>query len=152
MAQAIPAALMVAGTAVSAGGSIIEANSKASELRFQAAQMDAQAGLKRATAQRSAMDEKRQARLAVSRGQAVAAASGGGASDPTVVNALAGISGEGEYRALTALYNGEEEAQSLEAQAAANRRGAKSVKTAGLLKAGGTILSAGSSLYDRFGK
>lgn len=152
MAQAIPAVLAIGGSALSAGGSIISANSQAKELRMQADQLDAQAGLKRASSQRQAIDEKRQARLAVSRGLAVAAASGGGASDPTVVNTLANIEGEGEYRALTALYNGDEEASSMEAQAAANRRGASAVKTAGALKAAGTILSAGAGLFDRYGK
>lgn len=152
MAQAIPAVLAIGGAALSAGGSIISANSKANDLRFQAAQLDAQAGLKRASSQREAINEKRQARLAMSRGLAVAAASGGGADDPTVVNALAGIEGEGEYRALTALYNGDQEAIGMEAQADQNRKGAKAAKTAGLIGAAGTVLSAGASMFDRYGK
>ncbi len=150
MASAIPVALMAAGSLLSAGGSNIGANSEAKELRSQAAQLDAQAGLERASSQRAAIDEKRQARLLASRGLAVAAASGGGADDPSVVNALAGIEGEGEYRALTALYNGDQTASGMEADAAAKRRGAKSVKTAGWMKAGGSILSAGSSIADRY--
>jgi hypothetical protein len=152
MAQAIPLALTVAGTALSAGGSIIGANAEAKELRSEAAQLEAQAGLERASSHRQAIEERRQARLAASRGLAVAAASGASADDPTVVNALAGIEGEGEYRALTALYNGEEQARGMEAQAAANRRGAKSTKKAALFNAAGTVLSAGSTLYDRYGK
>ncbi len=151
MAQAIPIGLAVAGSALSAGSTIIGANSEAKELRSQASQLEAQAGLERASSQRQAIDEKRQARLASSRALAVAAASGAGADDPTVVNAIAGIEGEGEYRALTALYNADQEALGMEAQAKANRRAAKATKTAGLLKGAGTILSAGSSLYDRFG-
>lgn len=152
MAQAIPAILMVGGSILSAGGQITSANAKAADLRLQAAQLETQAGLKRATSQREAIDQKRQARLAFSRGLAVAAASGGGADDPTVVNTLAGIEGEGEYRALTALYNGEETARGMEAEAAAARRGASSVKKAGILGAAGTVLSAGASMFDRYGK
>lgn len=151
MAQAIPAILAVGGAGLKAAGSIIGANAQAKDLRFQADQLDAQAGMERASSQRQAIDERRQATLAESRGLALAAASGGGADDPTVVNAIAGIHGEGEYRALTAMYNGEERARSDEAQAAAKRSGAKSVKTAGVLDAMGTILSAGTSLYDRYG-
>lgn len=151
MAHAIPLALLAAGTAISAGGSIIGANSEAKELRSQADQLDANAGLERASSQRAAIDERRQARLVASRGLALAAASGGGADDPSVVNALAGIEGEGEYRALTALYNGDQSAAGMEADAAAKRRGAKSVKTAGLIKAAGSILSTGASVYDRYG-
>lgn len=151
MAQAIPIGLLVAGAALSAGGSIIGANSEAKEMRLQADQLDAQAGLERATSQRKAMEERRQGRLASSRTLALAAASGGGADDPSVVNTMADIAGEGEYRALTALYEGDESASSMEAEAAAKRRGAKSVKTAGAIKAAGSIISAGSTLYNRYG-
>lgn len=151
MAQAIPAVIAVAGAALSAGGTIIGANSEAKALKSEAAQLDVQAGQERATSQRQAMEERRQARLAQSRALAVAAASGGGADDPTVINRMAELEGEGEYRSLVALYQGEESARGMEADAEARRKGAKSVKTAGLLKAGGTILSAGSTLYDRFG-
>lgn len=151
MAQAIPIALAVAGPALSAGGSIIGANSDAKELRSQADQLDTQAGLDRATSQRQAIEEQRQARLTSSRALAVAAASGGGADDPSVVNAIAGIGGEGEYRALTRLYDGEQVALGKEAQADANRRGAKATKKAGMLKAASTIISAGSSLMGKYG-
>lgn len=146
---ALPA--MIAGTALSAGSTILGANSEAKQYRSAAAQLEVQAGAQRAMSQREAMEQRRQARLTSSRGLAVAAASGAGADDPTVVNLLADIEGEGEYRALTALYNGEEQARADESQAAAYRKAAKNAKTAGLLKAGGTILSAGSSMAGRFG-
>lgn len=151
MAQAIPIALTLGGAALSAGGSIIGAKAEAREMREEAAQLEAQAGLERASSHRQAIDERRQARLAMSRGRAVAAASGAGADDPTVVNTLAAIEGDGEYRALSALYSGEESARGMEAEAAARRRGAKSTKKAGYLNAAGSILSAGSSLYGRYG-
>ena len=144
-------AISFAGSALSAGGTIIGANAEARELRNQANQLDVQAGLDRASSQRQAMEERRQSRLASSRALAVAAASGGGADDPTVVNAIAGIDGEGEYRALTRLYEGDQEALSKEAQADANRRGAKATKKAALFKAAGSILSAGSGLADKYG-
>jgi hypothetical protein len=149
MAQAIPAVLMAAGAAVSAGGSIIGANSEAKELRKQAAQLEAQAGSDRASSQRAAAEERRRGRYTSSRALALAAASGGGADDPSIINNLADIEGEAEYRALTAMYEGETEAQGKEAQAKANRRGARATKKAGFLKAAGTILSAGSSIADR---
>lgn len=151
MAHAIPLGLALAGGALSAGSTIIGAKAEARELRREAVQLETQAGQERASSQRQAIDERRQARLAQSRGLAVAAASGAGADDPTVVNLLAGIEGEGEYRALSALYSGEESARGMEAEAAARRRGAKATKRAGLVKAAGTIISSGASLYDRYG-
>lgn len=147
MAEAV-----LAGTALLKGAStILGANSQANDLRDQAGQLDAQAGTTRASGQRQAIEEQRQARLASSRGLAVAAASGGGADDPTVVNLLANIAGEGEYRSATDLYTANEQAFSLESQADARRKEAKNVKRAAWIKAAGSILGAGSSLQDRFG-
>jgi hypothetical protein len=153
MAQALvalPLVMTVLGGAAQAGGTILSSNAQARELNLQADQLSTQAGSEHATSQRRAMEERRQARLASSRALALSAA-GGGADDPSVINAIAGIDQEGEYRALTALYEGNDAAAGLEAEAAARRRGAKSTKTAGLIKAGSTILSAGSSLYSRYG-
>lgn len=144
-------ALAIGGSLVSAGGTILGARSEAKALRKEAAQLEANAGTERAMSQRSAMEERRQARIIASRGVAVAAASGGGVDDPTVLNILANIEGEGEYRALTQLYNGEEEARGLEGQAKARRKEAKNVKTASYFKAMSTILSSGSGMADRLG-
>lgn len=60
-----------------------------------------------ATGQRGALAEQRQARLAMSKAQAVAAASGGGASDPTVQHIIGGLASEGNTNALSALYSGQ---------------------------------------------
>mgnify|MGYP001606871182 CR=1 FL=1 len=144
-------AAMIAGTALSAGSSIIGANQEARQYRSAADQLDVQAAQQRAMSQREAIDQRRQARLATSRGLAVAAASGGGADDPSVVNLLADLEGEGEYRALTSLYNGEEQARAKEVQATDYRSAAKNAKTMGWLKAGTTILNAGSTIADRAG-
>lgn len=152
MAQAIPIGLAVAGSALSAGGTILGSNAEAKALRREAAQLEVNAGLERASSQRRMIEEKRSATLANSRALALAAASGASADDPTIVNLMAGIEGEGEYRALTALYEGETQAQGMEDQARQNRVAAKATKKAGMIKAAGTILSAGSSIYDRFGK
>lgn len=152
MAQAlIPIALTVAGSALSAGGTIVGSNAEAREMRSEAGQLEANAGLERAMGQRRAIEDRRQGRLAQSRALAVAASSGAGASDPTVVNAIADLAGEGEHRALTSLYEGDMAGDDLMRQAGARRREAKNTKRAGLFKAGSTILGAGASLYDRFG-
>lgn len=150
MAQAM-VPLAIAGSLVSAGGTILGAKSEAKGLRREAAQLEANAGQERASSQRAALEERRQGRLASSRALALAAASGGGADDPTVVNAIADIEGEGEYRALTALYEGNVAGDDLERQAKARRREAKSVKKQSYFKAAGTILGAGATLADRYG-
>jgi len=138
-----------------------------------AAQEEARAGQERAAAQRGAMEERRKGRFVSSRAQAVAAASGGGALDPTIVDIGAAIAGEGEYRAMTALYQGEESARGLEGQAALRRyagnteagllqyqgRAAAAAgvakRNAAFMSAGGTIAGAvgkdGGSLFDKYG-
>lgn len=151
MAQAIPLALTAASAAMQIGGGLSAASAQAKSLRGEATQLDAMAGTERATSQRSAAEQHRQARLLQSRALAVAASSGGGVSDPTVVNLLSKLSGEGAYRAATALYEGEESARSKEMQAEAKRTEAKNVKKAALFSAAGTALGAASSMYTRFG-
>lgn len=146
MAHAIPIGLALGGAALSAGSTILGANSEAKQLRSEADQLDEQAGKERATSQRASIEERRQAATVSSRALALAAASGAGASDPSVINNIADIEGEGEYRALTALYNGEETARGQEFDAANRRKEARNAKRAAMLKAAGTIISTGSSL------
>lgn len=68
-----------------------------------------------ASSQRDAMEEKRRAKLLASRALAVA---GGGASDPTVMNVIADIEGEGAYRAAMEIYGGESQADKIRTQGA----------------------------------
>lgn len=151
MAQAIPLALMAASTLVTAGGQVSASNAQAGQLRSEAAQLDTAAGQDRASAQRAGAEQQRQARLLQSRALARASASGAGASDPTVVNILANLEGEGKYRALTALYEGEETARSKEMQATARRKEAGNAKKAGIIGAVGTVLSGASTMYQKYG-
>ncbi|WP_016745739.1 hypothetical protein [Rhizorhabdus wittichii] len=144
-------AMAIGGKVLQAGGSIFGGIAANKAAKAEARQMETQAGLERATSQREAMEERRQARLLNSRALAVAAASGGGADDPSVVNLMADIDGEGAYRALTALYEGETEARGLEAQAKARRKEGKNAKIAGFINAGASLLGAGSSLKERYG-
>ena len=144
-------ALAIGGSVLKAGGTIFSSQAQAKSLKNEARQLDTKAGLERASSQREAMEERRKARLLQSRGQAVAAASGGGADDPTIVNLMADIAGEGEYRSLTALYEGNERAFGLEAEAKARRKEAKNAKIAGYIDAGSTLIGAGSSMAQRYG-
>lgn len=144
-------ALAIGGKVIGGAGSILGGFAKSKSLKGEAKQLDANAGLERAMSQREAMEERRQARLLNSRALAVAAASGGGADDPTVVNIMADIEGEGEYRALTALFNGEASARGLENQARAKRVSARNAKIGGIIEGASSLLGAGASLKDRYG-
>lgn len=106
-----------------------------------------------AASQRTALEERRQADLVASRALAVAAASGGGVSDPTVVDILSRTKGEGAYRARVALYEGQARSRAMRMAAA----GGGSFDASDSLKAGynaaalGTAARAGMSLYAKYG-
>jgi hypothetical protein len=88
---------------------------------FKAAQEDQAAQESRAASQRTALEKDRQATLLQSTLQANAAASGGGAADPTVVGLGQDIAGRGEYQSLMDMYTGENRARGIEDQAIGSR-------------------------------
>jgi hypothetical protein len=116
------------------------------DAEFEAQQLEASAGRDRASGQRRAAEERRQARLVESALQARA----GGGLDPTIVKLQSDIAGEGEYRALAALYEGEESARGKEASAQANRRTGRARGQAIDYQSTGTILQGASTLYSKY--
>lgn len=149
------AALAIGGSIVSGVGQMQAGRAANVSAKFQAAQAQQQAGQERATAQRAAIEERRKADLALSRGQAVLASSGGGTLDPTAMRLMGGIAQQGEYNALSALFQGEETARGLELGAAAKRMEGKQAKRAGMIGGISTIASgigqAGMSLNQKYG-
>lgn len=102
------------------------------------------AGSERATSQRAAIEERRRADIVQSRARAVSAASGAGATDPTVLKIMDDLSAEGEYRALTRTYEGETAAQSLELEGAERKRAARGRSIS-------TLLSGASMFASKYG-
>ncbi len=113
---------------------------------IEAGQLEYRAGQTRAAAQRQALEERRQTRLQQSRLQAVA-----GTSDATVVNIAKDIAGEGEYRALTALYQGEQSALNDNLSAKGTRMQGKNARGNANIGSLATIFSSGSKMYSSFG-
>lgn len=151
----------MAGTAVSAMGTI--AGGKAAQQagqagaqskEFEAKQLEQQAMESRASQQRVAMERRREGVLLNSKMQARAAASGGGADDPTVVNLAQDIAGRSEYGALMEMYKGENRARGLEDQAMGSRMTADALiaegdakKKAAKMSAIGTIIGGAGSMF-----
>lgn len=145
-------ALALAGSAVSAGvglyGASVQADAQreAGENEQRAREMQAQAEERQgnevqAASQREAEQRAQKARVLLSRQQAVAAASGGGASDPTVLKLMGDTAAEGEYQSLSALYEGKAKAAGLEDDAALQRWRGRQARTAGYTNANATMLS-----------
>jgi hypothetical protein len=129
---------------------------------FEALQQERYAGEARQEAELTAAEHQRTARRLASNALAAAAASGAGARDPSVVNIMAEIVGEGHYRAQVALYEGEKEARNRMLAASARRMGAESSAVArigegraqskaGSLAATSTIIRGVGSWAERYG-
>lgn len=148
-AQNALSAAKTAGTILSAGGQAVSAISEKKAADFEAGQMQNMAVTERALAGRKANEFRRQTRLKQSALQARAAATGG-ATDPTIVDLAGQIEEEGEYNALTAVWEGQERANDLVARAGMRKKQGSLARMTGLMGAGGTILQGGSSLYKRY--
>ncbi len=120
-AIAVGTVLSASAQSQAADAAVAQGQAQKQALDYQARSMDVKAGQDRAAAQRGAIGERRKEDLILSRSQAVAAASGAGASDPTVLNNEGFIVREGELGALTDLYRGEESARGLEEGAGLRR-------------------------------
>jgi uncharacterized low-complexity protein len=138
-------------TLFSAMGSVQAGQAQNEAARYAAQQAEQAAGQSRAASQRAAEEERRQARIVASRARAAAGSSGAGVTDPTVTNIIGDIEGEGEYRALTALYQGEDRARTLETDAALRRFEGRQARKSGMFDAAGTIFAGGSKLLERYG-
>lgn len=157
--------LSVGGTLLSSFGQVQQGASQAEVGRrslelanFQADQLRRNAGSAIAASQRSAQDIQRNNDYIASRALAVAASSGGGASDPTVINLIARTAGEGAYRKSLALYQGQDKARALETQADATVYGGEMAMEKGVevarasnIGATSTLVKGGASLFSKYG-
>ena len=135
------------GAVVSISGQQKAKKAAKEDAAFQAEQLRQRAAVSRAAGQRSAEEQRRQSRLIES---AIQARAGGGGMDPTVVKLMADVAGEGEYRALSALYEGETGAFGDEARAAAAMRTGRAQADSANYQMAGTALSAASSMYTKY--
>jgi hypothetical protein len=163
--QFIPAMLTGGGAGMeyganrsAAGGSRVAAQRQAAALQFQAAQARQNAGQEIAAGQQDAAEQQRQIRLMNSRALALAAASGAGATDPTIVKIISNNAGEGAYRAAVSMYKGEERARAMRMEAAARDYDARMAVEDGERRAGaydraavGSIFKGAASLAMRYG-
>lgn len=154
-APLLSAGLQLIGGIQSASASRAAAERQATQDRFQRDQMTQNAGQDIAAAQRKAHNEKVRANMLASRAVAAAGASGGGLTDPSIINLIADIQGEGAYRSNVQLYQGEEQARGSLMGADAKNYEAESAIIGGRQKSNAYLMKgftgAGSTLYSRFG-
>lgn len=144
-------AATLVSTAVSTVGAIQQGRAADAQAKSQAEQLNARAKQERATAQLASIEEKRQAERVSSRAKTLIAAGSGDTTDVGSQDILSDIGGEGEYRSLMQLYEGEEKAKGSEFQAQSVREEGRAARRAGVMSGIGTALSGASSAYDTFG-
>jgi hypothetical protein len=116
----------------------IQANAAA---KFEAKQMKAKGDAEFAKSQREGIQHRKEKDLVLSRQRAVAAASGGGASDPSITEIMSKTEQQGEYNAMVDMYNGATARNDLYRSAAVRKKEGKSALFGSFLKAGSTIFS-----------
>lgn len=164
----------VAGTAVSAVGTIAAGKAQAQQAKdeglvrkqsadYQAAQLEMKGKEEQAAAQQEAEQYKRNKTLALSSLQSKAAGSGFSATDPTALALADEISRYGTLQEQMAMYGGTSRRAGLEDQAAgerfsgqsayvAGRNTAKAIKKASYFDAASTILGGASTLAGKYAK
>lgn len=128
--------LAAIGTVISAVGSMRAG--QAANAQYQARAMS-----ERASSSRAAFNQTRDTEYLQSRARAYAAASGGSSDDPSVVNTIGQIGSEGEYRRLTALYEGDTAAN-------ASSYAGDVARSTGNMKGISTLLTGGASLASKY--
>lgn len=163
-AAAIP--LVAAGTALNFIGNWSQADAIKAQGRRQAAaanytatELDTLAGQQKAAGQSAGAEVERQGALVNSSVLARAAASGGGASDPSVVSLMKRNAGETWYRSALARFEGDEQSRVTTDKAAAARYGgqiavadadvaAKAMRTRAFATALSSVGTAGSKYFQ----
>lgn len=139
---------IIQGVGSIAGG--IAANNAAQE---EALQMEARGKEDFAASQREAGERRREAALVQSRQQALAAASGAGASAdaPTIVRLMGDTAAQGEYNAQTDLYGGRQRRAGMRDSARARRAEGRASLLGSVFDAAGTIAGGTNSYGQRRG-
>jgi hypothetical protein len=141
-------AAIIAAAALSATAAIAEGRAAANEAKAQAALRDQQARRQREVAAYQEDRTRRDAERVQGAQRARLAASG---IDPAAGTALLlqeELAGQSELNALLARAQGEGDARLLEFQANVDRLRGRNARTTGYLRAGSTLLSAGSRVMD----
>lgn len=123
-----PVMQSVLGTGMKAGGQYTagvqgqaaasyDANNIRANGAYTSAQLRVNAGQAKAASQQDMATEIFNSKVVQSRALALAASSGGSATDPTVLAIMGGLAGRGEYNKQMAQYNGDERARSMYDQA-----------------------------------
>lgn len=133
-------------------GKVAGGYSQRNALDSSASSLEQEAGQSVASGIQGAIQDRRRAAYVASNARAAIAGSGMSTTGTTAEATVGQIRGEGEYRALTSLYQGEDRASELDYRASSMRRAGSNAITAGWISGVTSVLSSGSSsFFDKYG-
>lgn len=132
--------MMMAGTLVQAGGTIMQGQQAAAAGKAEQAQAEQRAKEEVAAGQRAAGEELRKKQLAQSNLVTQAGASGSGASDETVMKLWEGIEAEGDYNVKTTQATARNKSQDMQYQGALAKWRGNQARKGSYFDAAGTIM------------
>jgi hypothetical protein len=150
-AGTIASVASLASGGLAAAGSIAQANAAEAAAKAQLGFAEAAAADERAVAGRKAAMKAKETRLLMSRAQAVAADSGGKATDPTVLELMGGIAKEGNVASRELMRQGEEAANMTRWQGKMGLANAKTNTGLSYLQATGQLMSGVSDAFTKYG-
>lgn len=145
------ATALIAGTALSVGGKIAGGYATRNAMDASAAELQQEAGQSVASGIQGAIQDRRRAAYVASNAQARIAGAGLTTTGTSAQEVIGQIKGEGEYKALTSLYQGYDRSSELNFRAGQMRTEGSNAITAGWLSGMSSVLSGGSSFYDKIG-
>ncbi len=145
--EILSAVIGIAGTAVSAVGTIAAGKAEQDAANYEAAQLEIKANEEMAAGQKEAMQLNRRKKLALSALQNRAAASGFTATDKTAMDLTGEIASYGTFQEQLAQYGGKSRQQGLRDSAKGRRLSGRAAAKGAKIGALGTIVG-GISTYS----
>lgn len=139
----------IIGTGLQVIGGIQQGKAEQAALNFEAKEREKKAAEERAASQREAIDKRTETQRVMSRQTALAAASGAGVVNPSILDIYGDTAAEGEYKAQATLYGGESRARGQIDQANAARAKGKAAYKGAIFDSVGSALAG---LGKTFGK
>jgi len=146
--DALKVPMLIASTALSAGGSIQQGKAANKAKKHEAKQLERKGKSALARGTREAHEERRQGAILESDARAAMAASGGVTTDAAATEQLGKIKEVADYNSMAALYESETEDQGLRTKARARRFEGKTARKAGKTKALSTVLKDAPDIYE----
>ena len=148
----VSAATSLASGAIAAAGTIAQGNAQLEAAKAEQKQLARMASEEQAVATRQAGEKAREAKLLQGRGQAVAAASGGGATDPTVLELMGNIARDANVQTRDVLRTGQVKADDLMYRGRVGVNAAKVNRGLARLTATGQVVSGVGDAFSKYGQ